>query len=242
MWSRGEAGARAIGAWRIGARLGVGRLGERWLGTSEDHVQTRMLVRLARDSMADAAGALRFAHDAACMDHAHHLRPESALIDAAGDLWIVAEYPGASEGVFTLAQLQRTKADEKIGAVECGVGAVHLLSALEAAHGSGASEGSLRIEDVLIDRRGRLLLEFHGLGRFLGSLAGVGGGGVAGDVRDALRIVYELMTGLPVGEPRISAARVLGRRARGWEAWFERGLEGVGFASAREALVGLRGV
>ena len=107
----------------------------------------------------------------------------------------------------------------------------HLLSALQGAREAGIAHGPVRMDEVLVDRRSRLLVELVGVGAALS--------GQEPDERDEVRSVVaiagELLTGVP--SPDGTAFRSLrGRTGHRWRAWLRDAPLRTSCAEARDAL------
>jgi hypothetical protein len=228
--------ARVVGGWRLEARLGDTRLGSRWLAwggrDALPRVAHHLQPRVTRGI--DAGSALepltRFVH-------AHAVGLEEVVIDR-GETWLIAPYCGSYDGLMPLAKLMSMKASGSLPVREAMFLGIHLLGAIDAGWRRGLGHGPLGMDDVLIDRRGRAMVELFGvearcrgedpLAAAHASVAGVVG------------LVYELATGLAPSGTRGSSAAVAKSMPRGLESFFSRGLaRAEGFASPAEAMSAL---
>ena len=103
------------------------------------------------------------------------------------------------------------------------------------------AHGPIRIDEILVDRHGRLLVELFGLAMALGVRKRARPEEAARkEVRAVFEIGRELVTGAAGGDLRRDPPRSLWPDApRPWREWLARGLSDSGFASARQALASL---
>lgn len=226
---------RIVGGWRLEARLGDTRLGTRWLAWGGRDVLPRVAHHLS-SRVARGVDALAVLEPLTRFVHAHAVGLEEVVIDR-GETWLLAPYCGSYDGLMPLARLMSMKREGCLAARESVFLGLHLLGAIDAGWRRGLGHGPLGIDDVLIDRRGRAMIELFGvearcrgedpLAAAHASVAGVVG------------LVYELATGMAPGSRGASAA--MGRSLpRGLESFFHRGLSrDDGFASPAEAMSAL---
>ncbi len=115
-----------------------------------------------------------------------------------------------------------------------------LLEAVESAHTAGVRHGPIGLAEVLIDRRGSLLVELYGLERAMRGL-GAGDAELARDeVRSVVEIGYQLITGLRAEAPLIPADRLVKKLDVLWARWLAHGLDPAGgFETVDEAIAAL---
>lgn len=187
------------------------------------------------------------------LKHAHMLEIEQAWMDEHGRVCMLTPFTGDQDGLVPLDVLLRRRSgfltlDEAKRAMD------HLLSAVCAGHEQGLSHGEVSMREVMVDRRGSLLIEHYGLAReIIGATALSGGTPVmmspaedlarakAAEVRSVLMIGYQLATGLRFEPPVIPVSRVELDADKTWDDLFETGLGTVGFTSAPHALSAVRG-
>lgn len=173
--------------------------------------------------------------------HAHLLSPECVAVhQRSGLLWAASRFVGHHERVLTLAE----HAEMKGGALpphEAERAVIQLLESLDAAQSGGILSGPLAADSILVDRRGSVCLELHGLGRALDGLRGFGRELVIDEVRSVVEIGYRLLTGHePEQTDGLRPSRLVRRLDRAWDPWFEAGLDPVGcFECPRDALEAL---
>lgn len=198
-----------------------------------------MVYRIGPSAGRRAAGdALADILRAAAVRHPHLLAIRRAAAAEDGDLILVAEFPGSHRGLISLAELGAQKAGGVFDPAEAWLAAGHTLRACEHAHAAGLAHGGICADEILVDPRGRVLLELFGVGRVLAVEPQPLEGARRADLRSIAAMVYEMLTGLPLGGSRMPIVRAVGRGARAWDAWIDRGL-GDGFETAAAALVAL---
>jgi serine/threonine protein kinase len=240
---------QTLGPYLLTRDLEPNSLGERFLALhAEDqssHVAYRCAPRPSREGMSRFVHAIRTAES---LRHEHVLSIEYHTIDGEGCPWIVTPFTGDVDGVRTLGKLLREK-EGQMQPFEAERALVHILEAAAAAHRTEATRdgrearlplvhGPLTIDEILVDRHGRLVIELYGLARLL---SGEPASGDPETVRDELRSIaeigYQLVTGLRAEVPMIPASRLVKRLDPRWDMWLSRGLDPVnGFESAEEAL------
>lgn len=232
-----------LGRYILARPLADGPFGRRTLALDEAGATSHVISELS--NLGDAPAA---PHDVAAvveslraLDHAHVLPIEAVEAPEppdAGAVRVVAPFTGDSTGIVTLAIHLRAKGGF-LSPLEAFEAVGHLLSASDYAHRRGFRHGPLTLDEVLVDRRGSLLVELYGL---RAGLLGTPGGAELEreEIRSIVRLGYQLVTGLLPEEPLISAGRVVPGLGRGWDDWFETGLAaGPGFKSAAHALSAL---
>lgn len=185
----------------------------------------------ARQRFMVAVGALRG------LDHPHILAIEEFAFDIGGRPWIVTPFPGDASGLVTLGRLLREKGGQ-MSPNEAGRALRQLLEALEHAHAKGLRHGPLGLEEVLVDRRGSLIVEFYGLERLLKGLAPGDAEMVRDEVRGVVEIGYQLVTGLRAETPLIPAGRLVKKLDGAWERWLRAGLDPLGGYDTAEQAMG----
>lgn len=237
----GVSEAAVLADVRLVAALPRLPIAKRWLALHEPTQTSRMMYRFkAGDAVARCATAL---DGLKSFNHGHVLGIEAMAADRGGDVWVDTLYPGNQDGLVTLAGLLEAKGGrmsphETMRALE------HLLDAAGAAHEAGLCHGWLSLDEVLVDPRGRLLIELYGVPRAVA--APESAAPVAELRRDELTSIaaigYRLLTGQTADEPRVAVSRFVPRLDRGLEAFIERGLDAsTGFESAGEAMLWLAG-
>jgi hypothetical protein len=98
------------------------------------------------------------------------------------------------------------------------------------------------MDEILVDRRGSLLVELYGVARAMDTLARPSLETLRDEVRSVVEIGYQLVTGLRAEHPLIPAGRLVRKLDAGWDQWLARGLDpSGGFDSADGALAALPG-
>lgn len=246
-----------IGGYRFVHALGRGPCGERCLAEAGPDA-ARVVLHAVRRSMGSQTGGgastsregkrfLELIAPIRVLEHAHILPICDAIVDRAGWHWLVSPYVGASEGLMTLDQVRKAKPTGRLSTFEVRTAVRQLFSAMASAHRRGVVNGGFSAKDILVDRHGSLLFELYGLQRRLSGDTPVPGSEdwnaiVRAELRAAVDVVYEALTGAaPMGE-RLPASRVVKKLDRSWDRWFELGLsESEGFDCPEEALAVFEG-
>ncbi len=98
--------------------------------------------------------------------------------------------------------------------------------------------GPIRMEQVLVNRRGAVCIELYGLARAAEDAIKPSAELVRDEVRSVVEIAYQLVTGLRADEPLIPAERLVPRLDRAWVGWLRRGLDpSSGFDTVQAAQV-----
>ncbi len=229
-----------IGQYILTKPLACGGLGERHLALHELDATSHVVVRpaIGRDRY-EQRRVLGVIDRLRRLSHPHILQIEAHGLDLRGHPWIVTPFTGDASGIITLEAHIRAK-DGFLAPGEAREAAVHLLQASAHAHEHGFVHGPLAMSEVLVDRRGRLLIEFYGLAIALRRTEADPELTRREEVRSIVRMAYQLVTGLLPEEPVIPAGRVVRGLEAGWDDWFETGLiSGAGFRSAAHALSAL---
>lgn len=220
-------------------RLARHRLGSRWLAERDDRPGPVMvyLLReaLSADRLEEAAGRLR---GAASVEHRHVLPILGMDLAPDAGPCLLSAYPGTFEGLCTIAQAAGASIGGRLELVECSAAAEQVLGALREIQNSGVPHGAIRMDEVLIDSRGRVLLELVGVEAALGAATHQAPDQrLRAETLSVVRLVYELVTGVTVANPCLPAKGLVRRLPRSWSRWLDTGLDpGAGFADAAEAL------
>jgi serine/threonine protein kinase len=179
---------------------------------------------------------LAIAQAAQRLNHPHILPIEDFGLDARGYPWLVTPFTGDATGLWSLEAHLRAKGGY-LSPLEARQAVMHLCEASAHAHAAGAAHGPLVMDEVHVDRRGSLLIEFYGLSRMrrTGETLLTDPALRQAEVRSIVRIGYQLVTGLLPEAPIIAASRVVSGLDPAWDAWFETGLGDTGFKSAAHA-------
>lgn len=239
-------GLGRFGPFQIVRPLRPCALGERWLALHERDQSSHTVYRLG--PFHDKAERRRFLHavsplagtiESPCPGHV--LPIEHYAFDHRGYGWAVTPYTGNQHGLVTLADLIRAKAGQ-FEPAEASRVIQQLLTAFEGVDCHEIHHGPIEPAEILVDTRGRLLIELFGVGR---KVAGLGSGNeelTRDEIRSVAALGYQLMTGLPAEEPRIAASRLNRRIDKAWDEWFELALDPQGgFDTAADALAVLPG-
>lgn len=232
--------------------LPAGLLGPRWVALHKAQNTSHLLHRPAVGGAqgADAGKVFeRAMMRLAPLTHPHVLSAQCFGVDDQGP-WAVTDYTGDADGVVTLEGLLAAKGahlslEESRRAIE------QLLDAARAGHAAGFAHPSLTMRQVHVDRNGSLRIELYGLDRALGQALIEPPGPEArpgfvstapsliddqrAEVRAALRIGYQLVTGLSPIEPLIPVEDMVEHIDETWRALFETGLGPTGFTTAAHA-------
>lgn len=216
--------------------LGAGPLGERQLALHELDNSSHVLHRIAGRDRFEQRKFLALAAVAQGLRHPHVLAIEDFGLDHLGRPWIATPYTGDATGLSTLGRHLRAKGGY-LSPLEARQAVLHLLEASAAAHAASHAHGEVSLDEVLVDRRGALVIELYGLARArrTGESLTRDARVRAAEVRSIVRIGYQLVTGLLPEVPVIAASRVVGNLDPWWDGWFETGLSESGFASAAHA-------
>ncbi len=242
-----NAGKMRFGAYELVRELapspGTTLTAERWLALHErdnsSHVVYRFPVRH------DKPGQRRFfeaVEPVALLKDSHLLEIEQYSICSTGRGMIVTPFTGNQDGLTTLGTLVEMKGG-RMSPHETDRAINHLLEGLAVAHsttGVGACHGPLMLDEVLVDRHGRLVIELYGLASRLKGVQFSAADGVRDEIRSVAGIAYRLLTGLLAEEPRIEADRLVKGLSPLWTRWLARGLDLVdGFATVADAIEAL---
>lgn len=187
----------------------------------------------------------------------HLLAVEDVCEDDQGALWAITPFTGDVDGLRTLSKLLREKSGQ-MHPSEAERAIVQLLEPIAHAHGGqhiggGVAvrprvvHGPLTMDEVLVDRHGRLFIEMYGLVRALEMReetvsAAAEAELMRDEVRSVVEIGYQLITGLRAEAPVIPAGRLVKKLDPRLDRWLARGLDvRGGYATAAQALAELPG-
>lgn len=217
-------------------------LGECWLAHRRDDSVPLAAYRIARTAVPGASSgafvqAMRRLADARLP---HALSILAVHAEEGGDWWVLSPYVGSYEGLLSLDMLLARKPGARLTPLETLHAAAQLLTALAAADEAGVFHGPVSLDEILVDRRGSLLIELFGVERLIRGEQGPDVDEARDAVASAVGAIYRLLTGLPPRSLKTAElARQVGPR---WVEWLERGLAAHGgFTDASEALAALPG-
>ncbi len=228
--------ATRLGPFALTRTLQPGPLGPRHLALHElDHSSHVIHRPVGRDRF-EQRKFLAIAQAAQKLRHPHILPIEDFGLDAKGSPWLVTPFTGDATGLWSLEAHLRAKGGY-LPPIEARQAVGHLFEAAAFAHESGLAHGPLAMDEVLVDRRGSLLIEFYGLARMrrTGETLTTDPDVRRAEVQSIVRIGYQLVTGLLPEMPIIAASRVVAGLDPAWDAWFATGLSDIGFKSAAHA-------
>jgi hypothetical protein len=230
---------------------------DRFLALHENDQTSHVAYRFApMRGKAEEARLVAAVESASLLEHPHALTIEQFTFDIAGQAWVITPYPGDADGIRSLARLLREKGGQ-MRPVEVERAMHQLLDVVALAHGGSTLQpppsaeatplprvvpchGPISMDEVLIDRRGSLLIELYGLARALEQAGRPSLESMRDEVRSVVEIGYQLLTGLRAEHPLIPAGRLVPRLDPRWDAWLNRGLDASGgFDSAESALAAL---
>lgn len=230
-----SAGGRVAGLL-VRSRLAPHRLGHRWLASASSESPTKVVYLVRPGAGVAREQARERLLIAAAGTTPHALKIEAVEPAAAGGgFWIVCPYTGSADGLLTLGRLLADKHEGRMDLDEARRATGQILQALDTSHMRRMPHGAVVLDDVLVDRRGGVLVELLGVGAALGGLQTLD---VKGEVRSVVRCAFELITGVQATGPS-SAYRAPGL-SRVWRNWLAKGLRSEGgFNSAAQALASL---
>lgn len=211
-------------------RLPAHPLGERFAAVESASGAPVLLYRLGGGRDGATQAVARRIERLSAITHPHILRLRRMEMEPEGRLWIVADYPGTHAGVLSLAGLLSQKEGGRVAPQEARHAVMQILSALAAGQRAGLAHGSLRSDDVIVDPRGRALIELPGVERALTDCPPPQDAAEKADLSAAAGIAYELLTGVslpPTDEARTGHG--------GWDAWIRAAARGE-WSKAGEAL------
>ncbi len=243
----------AVGPYLLTRPLDPCAFADRYLALHQDDHSSHVAYRIRLHG--DRRRLRRFeAAIAACrvLDHEHLLRVEDAQPGQGADFWVIGPFTGDVDGLRTLGKLLREKGGQ-MNPFEAERALVQILEPMAYAHQPDAVlngvrprvvHGPISMDEVLVDRHGRLLIEFYGFARAtsvgLTSSRADEAESIRDEVRSVVEMGYQLVTGLRAEEPMIPAGRLVKRIDPRLDAWLANGLNvSGGFATAAEALAAL---
>lgn len=229
-----------IGQYILTKELMPGALGPRHLALHELDSSSHILHRppIGRDR-SEQRRFLSGMAAARGLSHPHMLAIEESGLDNRGHPYVVTPFTGDATGIVTVETLLRAKGGF-FSLTEAKQAVVQALEATDYAHRCARAHGPISMGEVLVDRRGRVVLELYGVARILNLVHDGVEDLESEEVRSIIRIGYQLVTGLVPEEPLIAAGRVVPGLDAVWDDWFETGLHGPGFKSAAHALSAIR--
>lgn len=233
-----------FGPYRLLRNLDACSAAERFLALHEKRQTSHVVYRFG--VFHDAPERRRFIaalEPLARLDHPHLLPVEEYSFAADGRGWVVTPYTGSQIGLMSLSRLLADKGG-RMSPSEAEHAMVHMFEAVQAAHAIGLVHGSLKADQILIDRRGSASIELYGLDRRLHPNQAPSSidDARAEEVGSIVRLGYQLLTGLTPAIPHIAPSRLLKRLDRRWDAFFAAGLGlDSGLSTASAALAGLPG-
>lgn len=232
-----------LGPYALTRVLEPCELAQRWLALHESdnssHVAYRLGTRRHRTEQRRFLGAVELL---AALDEPHILKIEQFALDQTDSAWVVCPFTGDADGSRTLGRLLREKGGQ-LSPFELEPALKQILQGVGHAHRSRLCHGSLSLNEILVDRHGRLIIELYGLSRALMGQTGFDPESARDEIRSVAEIGYQLLTGLRCEEPMIPVGRLVKRLDTRWVAWFDRSLDPTdGFDTADEALAALPSV
>lgn len=229
----------ALGPYLLTRSLQPCALAERHLALHDSEHSSHVAYRFSDPGARTARRRLESAIST-CRELKHeHILPIEDIVEADGGLWVICPFTGDVDGIRTLSKLLREKRGQ-MAPFEAERAMEQLLDAVAYAH-TRVVHGPIFMDDVLVDRHGRLLIEFYGLRRALsGASAAADPEDIRDEVRSIVEIGYQLVTGLRAEEPMIPAGRVVKKLDPAFDRWLTKGLDpAAGFNSAAQALAEL---
>lgn len=225
-----------LGPYRLLKPLRPSELSERWRAVHDVERTSHVVHRfqLTRFGITPR-GFLESVERAASVREPHVLEIEKYCLAEPGWACVVTPYTGNADGLLPLSVLLEAKGGQA-SPIEGERTATQLLAACMAGAEVGVSHGPISMDEVLVDRHGRLQVEFYGLrAMLLGQRTGPEF--VRDEVRSIAEITYRVVTGIAPVEPRIRASRLVRKLEKRFDAWIEAGLSPtLGFESASEAM------
>ncbi len=220
-------------------RLESHRVADRWLGVDLVNNVPVLLYQVDPQRLPLSRADVREALDLSQTVPIPHTLPLE-LMDSRefAGLWLASPYAGSTDGIVTLGALLSSKDGGQMECCEARRAVKQLLTGLCRSHSLEVGHGQIRIDDVLIDRRGRTFVELFGLESFaFGSTRP----DPRAEVRSVAEIGYELITGIPASANLDDGFRMRRDLSKAWRKWLRHGLGEPGFPSARAALSELPG-
>ncbi len=239
---------------------------DRFLALHEDNQTSHVAYRFPPvGGKAEEARLVAAVESAALLDHPHALKIQQFTFDITGQAWVITPFSGDVDGLRSLSRLLREKGGQ-MSPVEAERAVYQLLEVIALAHGGGALQpppglmldgiaplptvsgvaravpchGPISMDEVLVDRRGSLLIELYGLARALHASQRPTMESLRDEIRSVVEIGYQLITGLRAEHPLIPAGRLVRRLDAKWDEWLNRGLDpSAGFDTADAAMASL---
>ncbi|HMN40884.1 MAG TPA: hypothetical protein PKE29_08560 [Phycisphaerales bacterium] len=237
---------------------------DRFLALHEDHQTSHVAYRFAPlGGKAEEGRLIAAVESAALLEHPHALKIQQFTFDITGQAWVITPFSGDVDGLRSLTRLLREKGGQ-MSPVEAERVMHQLFEVIALAHGGGALQpppgkqfdgvsavsgatsgvaravgchGPISMDEVLVDRRGSLLVELYGLARALHNGQRPTMETLRDEIRSVVEIGYQLITGLRAEHPLIPAGRLVRRLDAKWDAWLNRGLDpSAGFDTAEAAM------
>jgi hypothetical protein len=134
---------------------------------------------------------------------------------------IATPYTGDHSGILTLGRLALLKGG--LRGVELKRAVSHLLEGLQALHGAGFADGGLKLERLLVDRHGSVVIELAGLPLVMAGETASQEEFTA-DIVAAGRIAYVLAHGKPVTPFTLQELDL--HAVTSWDSWLARMMRG----------------
>ncbi len=235
-----------FGPYRFVRRLESARSASRYLAVHERDLTSHVVYRFPlKANVSVHKRFLGLVKDLAELDHPHVQSISQYAIDEKARGCIVTPHRGHAEGLTTLGSLLSMKGGRMI-AVEAHRTMRQLLSAADHAHSRKQAHGTLEMDQILVDRHGKTLIEMYGLDRRLSGGDETFEVLVRAEVLSMVAIGYRLMTGFRPDVPPVPVTEVLKRLVDkheaktidpAWNEFFAVGLKVYGgFATAGAAL------
>lgn len=240
-----QAGQR-VGPYLLTRNLQDGQRTRRWLCLHAER-QTSHLLHIFDPAMLGPASEgwrrlttnrSTFERQMGLMVHrriAHALAVEDFGWHPLGGGYAITDYTGDTDGVVTLATLLGLK-DGRMTLEEARRSCEQIFEASQQAHDMGIAHGVVTMDQVHVDRRGSLWVEFYGLHQALEPADNA----MSGELRSIVQMCYRLATGLLPIEPVIPVEDLIRPIERTWCDFFETGLGLPGYTSAAHALSAVR--
>lgn len=235
-----------FGPYRFVRRLEPARSATRYLAVHERDLTSHVVYRFPlKPSGSVHKRFLGLVKDLAELDHPHVQSISQYAIDDKGRGCIVTPHRGHAEGLTTLGSLLSMKGGRMI-AVEAHRTLRQLLTASDHATSRNQAHGVVEMDQILVDRHGKTVIELYGLDRRM-----LGSGEtfevlVRAEVLSIVAIGYRLLTGFRPDVPPVPVTEVLKRLVSkheakfidpAWNGFFAVGLKSYGgFATASAAL------
>jgi serine/threonine protein kinase len=221
--------------------LPVCSLAERWVALHARNNTSHVGYRFApcRDR-SEQKRFLEAVNAAAGLESTHILKVQEFAFEHGVRPYVITPFGGDVDGLRSLDGLLRQK-NGQLTPAETGHAIEQILEAVHDAHTAPTPvvHGTMKMDEILVDRHGRLHVELYGLARGL-RREGTGGSSAAAaldELRSVVEMAYQLLTGLRAEEPMIPAGRLVKRLDPRWDEWLARGLDPVrGYESAGEAI------